>query len=166
MSKIFCWSAIATLLAIPIRLAGTNFPGLSTLAVCAATLIVILGKSEWLASTPSVRAAAWIGDFSYSLYLVHWPIAALFYNAWFGEITALMRGCYVLLSIALGYLLYRCVEKPLRKANFGLSWKSVGWALRFGATPLQWFWFHALRGQMARLASYRPLAPLVVLSLG
>src|SRR5204863_6279448 len=62
-----------------------------------------------------------VGDWSYSLYLVHWPAIAFLKNAWVGPSGALplsLRLAAVAFAFVLGYPLYRFVERPLHRANF------------------------------------------------
>ncbi|WP_129793644.1 acyltransferase family protein [Sphingosinicella sp. CPCC 101087] len=81
-----------------------------------ATSMVILGGDGWLPLNPATRAISTIGDWSYSLYLVHWPLFSFAYIGYLGEppttVTALLIG----LSLALAWLQYRFVETPFRYA--------------------------------------------------
>ena len=93
---------------------ATRFPGLSALLPClgAALLIHVDGSrvaTAVLASGPVVA----IGRISYSLYLVHWPLA-VWLEQWRGTPTAWESAALVLVSIALAGLLHRVVETPFR----------------------------------------------------
>jgi peptidoglycan/LPS O-acetylase OafA/YrhL len=81
----------------------------STLLGCALTaLVIFLGQNTKLISAPLV----FIGDLSYSLYLWHLPVIALFnllkLTSWVWQIFALI------LILALSLLSYYVVEKPIR----------------------------------------------------
>lgn len=96
----------------------TRFPGLAALVPCAGGALVIWG-SERFQTLPTRllarRPLTLIGDISYSLYLVHWPIA-VFVKGAFPNLSAtsfLIVGPP--LSIALAWLSYRYVEQPARR---------------------------------------------------
>jgi hypothetical protein len=116
---------IAALLFVHISPFGGSHPGLDALVACGATLIVIISKSAHLEHTLVARALAKVGDFSYSLYLVHWPIFAFLSSAWIGKIPAPVRFGATIASLLLGYMLYRCVEKPIRRMEFASQPKLV-----------------------------------------
>lgn len=116
--------ALLCLLALPFFAVTGNHPGLIAALVCFATLIVILRNSPLLNAALPTRALAHVGDFSYSLYLVHWPVIALMKNAWVGstpELPLNLRLLALLLSFVLAYLLYRVVEDPIRKSRLKFS---------------------------------------------
>ena len=120
--------ALVCLLLLPFTPFNGFHPGLNALLMSVATLVVILRKSSWLNDLWPTRTLAWIGDFSYSLYLVHWPIIAFMKNAWVGDSPELpinFRVAAFSLSFALAYLLYRFVEDPIRRSSVQLSWRSV-----------------------------------------
>ncbi len=71
------WPSVVALLAVPtFPIDPLHHPGIDALIVCVATLIVILRFHKGFSASLPVRGIAWVGDFSYSLYLVHWPILA------------------------------------------------------------------------------------------
>jgi len=116
--------ALLCLLVLPFLPTVGVHPGLNALLVCMATLIVILQKSPWLNAAWPTRTLAAVGDFSYSLYLVHWPIIAFMKNAWVGDGTDLsldLRLLALALSLGVAYLLYRTVEDPIRRSGFQFS---------------------------------------------
>lgn len=108
--------ALLCLLALPFLPAAGMCPGFNALLICVATLIVILKYSHRLNAAWPTQVLARIGDFSYSLYLVHWPIIAFMKNAWVGrspELPIDLRLLALVLSFGLAYLLYRLVEYPI-----------------------------------------------------
>ncbi|WP_431288291.1 acyltransferase family protein [Roseateles chitinivorans] len=111
--------AWALLLLVPIapQWFGTAHPGPAALVVGIATLVLLLREPARLprAAAPLIR----IGDWSYALYLVHWPLIAFLHNAWVGlkaDPHALMvwRLGAVLLAFPLAWMLHRAVERPAK----------------------------------------------------
>jgi peptidoglycan/LPS O-acetylase OafA/YrhL len=121
--RLLFWPAVVALFAIPSFPIDTlHHPGVDAMIVCTAALIVILGRNVLFgASAPArflVGTFAWIGNFSYSLYLVHWPIFAFANNTYLsGTLPMELRIAGVMLAIGLGYALYRFVEQPIRLAD-------------------------------------------------
>ena len=76
------WPALLMLLVIPAFPTGIVQPWGDAALVCAATLVVILGRHPSLVQSPALLPLARLGDFSYSLYLVHWPLFAFANNAY------------------------------------------------------------------------------------
>jgi peptidoglycan/LPS O-acetylase OafA/YrhL len=119
--KILCWPALAALLALSM-VSVTNYrPGPEVVLICLATLIVILSHHPLLSKGPLMHGLSKVGDMSYSLYLVHWPLFAFFNNVWVGasgadQPTTIWIGL-ILLSLLLAYLLNRYVEEPVRRAE-------------------------------------------------
>ena len=76
------WAGIAALLACGIVLdVSSMFPGwIAIWPLAAAAAVVVAGHSgrRWgVDALLSTRPAAFIGDISYALYLVHWPLLVL-----------------------------------------------------------------------------------------
>ncbi|KRE85783.1 hypothetical protein ASG75_09490 [Rhodanobacter sp. Soil772] len=111
--------ALAALFVVPIwPLPAPNFVNIAI--VCVATLVVILRRHDELQDRPIPNALAAVGDASYSLYLVHWPIFALLNNVYagdpsFGTPTPEVLAGAVALALLLGFALYRGVELPVRR---------------------------------------------------
>ncbi|MGN6313034.1 MAG: acyltransferase family protein [Rhodanobacteraceae bacterium] len=118
VERLFLPSLLA-LLVVPVRpLPAPNFANIAL--VCAATLVIILRKHDELQDRPIPNALAVVGDASYSLYLVHWPIFALLNNVYAGLPTLgspgpMMTGAATALALLLGFALYRAVELPVRR---------------------------------------------------
>ena len=114
--------ALVVVVAIPIwPLAAPNFVNIAL--VCVATMLVILRRHDALQDRPIPNALAGVGDASYSLYLVHWPIFAFINNIYagdpsFGSPGPVVLGGATLLALLLGYALYRYVELPVRRIEF------------------------------------------------
>jgi peptidoglycan/LPS O-acetylase OafA/YrhL len=115
------WPAVALLVLIPLFPFGGVHPGIDVLLVCSATIVIILSAVERYWKTAVVRSLAFVGDFSYSLYLVHWPILAILTNLWAGEVPLWARLAGVGIAFPLSYLQYRYVENPVRRAGFRIT---------------------------------------------
>lgn len=146
------WPAVALLILIPFADIGLH-PSWPAVVVCGATLAVIVAKRSapvWL---------AWLGDISYSLYLVHWPLFAFARNATIGELSLSVRLGLVVLSLVLSVLLYRYVERPIWKSEFRFTLRSV---VRVGGVSLLLVIVGA--SAAARIPINDPLRPTVGLS--
>lgn len=106
----------------------TPFPGVAALAPCVGSALVIYYASprhtavgRLLASRPAV----WIGLISYSLYLVHWPIA-VFWRYITLEAPGLLAATAIsVASVPLAYLSWRYVERPFRGRSQASSLRVV-----------------------------------------
>jgi peptidoglycan/LPS O-acetylase OafA/YrhL len=94
----------------------------ATLSVVAGTAIWIFGGShdKFLRRLISIRPLILIGDSSYSIYLLHWPI-------WVLLITSFNQGWKTIviafaLSLSLGWLQFRFVEEPIRSRK---KWPAI-----------------------------------------
>lgn len=136
------WPAVAVMLATPAlapmswlasasaggrTMAFFTHPGADALLACLATAVVILARHPAPARMRSARALARAGDFSYSLYLVHWPLFAFLHNAYMMTDEPLwLRVVLLGLSLVLGWLLWRFVEEPLRHRPIRPNLKGFG----------------------------------------
>ena len=97
-----------------------SFPGKWALVpVLGAVLIITAGFKAWVNRTIlSNKVAVWFGLISFPLYLWHWPILT-FARIVEGEVPSRnIRIAAVVLSIALAWLTYKLVERPLRFGNY------------------------------------------------
>ncbi|MFC7301196.1 acyltransferase family protein [Cognatiluteimonas weifangensis] len=114
--------ALAALVAIPVwPVPGPDFVNIAI--VCVATLLVIVRRHDALQDRPIPDALAKVGDASYSLYLVHWPVFALLNNVYagdpsFGEPGPEVLAAATVTALLLGFALYRYVERPVRQLEF------------------------------------------------
>lgn len=124
--------AIFCLVLLPFTPFNGMHPGANAVMVCVATVVVILRNSPRLNTALPTTVLAKVGDFSYSLYLVHWPIIAFIKNAWVGsslEVPLQLRITAFALSFIIAYLLYRLVEEPIRRSRIKSSRQFVGLAM-------------------------------------
>lgn len=100
---------------------SSRFPGWWAFVVTAAmVMIVSAGPQAWfnrvvLSSKPFV----WVGLISYPLYLWHWPLLSFLHIKFGMDSPTSMRLGAVALSIALAWLTYRWLEKPIRLGLIG-----------------------------------------------
>lgn len=96
-------------------------PGPQALLICLGTLAVILANHPLLQRGVIVETLHKVGDISYSLYLVHWPIFAFYNNIVLGNENTLtqylIRAALIILSFLLAWILHRHIEEPFRHGN-------------------------------------------------
>lgn len=99
---------------------ATEYPGYAVaLPVVGAALLIAAGPvARGPAVVLSVRPLTWIGDISYSLYLVHWPVLMLPVAAtgYMQPLPLWLRAVAATACIPLAWLLYRYVEQPGQRA--------------------------------------------------
>lgn len=110
-------AGVALLLASVVLISErTAFPGPWTLLPVAATMLLIRSGEEtgtvwarWLRSAPMAR----IGDWSYSIYLWHWPFIVFATALWPGRVFAAPAAA--MLSFGAAVASFRLVEDPVRR---------------------------------------------------
>ncbi len=97
-----------------------SFPGWwAIFPTVGAVLIISAGMQAWFNRTVlSNRVLVWFGLISFPLYLWHWPLLS-FARIMEGEIPSRkIRLAAVVISIALAWLTYKLIEKPIRFGNY------------------------------------------------
>jgi peptidoglycan/LPS O-acetylase OafA/YrhL len=117
LSKTALIPSIVALIAIQFVSTGFPHPGLDALIVCTATLIIILSSSTKLNEFVALKPLARLGDISYPLYLVHWPIIVFLNSSYIGPIPIVIKVGVVALSVVLAIVIHHWVETPLRSAG-------------------------------------------------
>lgn len=95
---------------------NTEFPSLWTLLPVLGTAMLLLSgmnQSGFLTKALSARPVVKIGDWSYSIYLWHWPLIVFAGFIWPNN--SLMIVLAAAFSVPLSAVTYRWVEKPLRQ---------------------------------------------------
>jgi len=119
------WSMIAAILGWLLLIAciacpfpENRWPSLITLLPIAGSVLVIAARqgadgSRWLGAYPIQR----LGDWSYSIYLWHWPLW-VFAIGWLSlrgySVGAGQKAAIAIASVALGYVSYHWIEQPVR----------------------------------------------------
>jgi len=109
-------------------------PGVTTIIAIVGAVLVLLAHAD---VRPQLMLPA-LGDYSFSLYLVHWPVVVYFMDRR-PELTLNNKALIIAISLLLSFALTRFIERPLRfQKRFILSlpqWGAViaaGSALSFG----------------------------------
>ncbi|WP_346843672.1 acyltransferase family protein [uncultured Rothia sp.] len=104
------------------------FPGFLALwPLCSAALVILAGQTNsavgvdrLLSSRPMLK----LGDISYALYLVHWPVFIFYSSSTHQEHPNFWMGsALILLSMAIAWCIHRFIEQPLRR--IGTTQKST-----------------------------------------
>jgi peptidoglycan/LPS O-acetylase OafA/YrhL len=126
MKHAIIFTSLALLVTLPMPRVGPEaMPWVNGLYECFILIIllpvvVLIGAGNQPASRFGEKACNFLGDLSYPLYLVHYPIHCIFFGwlsnrqpAWSVKIPVAI-GVYVT-SLVLGYVVMRFVDKPIRK---------------------------------------------------
>lgn len=107
---------------------NSEHPSIEALIVVTSTMIILMGSKEWLPENMIVSSIEKAGDWSYSIYLVHWPLFAFAHLSYVSDVPTTIKIVLLFISIALGYVQFRYVETPFRKGQLKESfnsWKTV-----------------------------------------
>ncbi|MGC2166405.1 MAG: acyltransferase family protein [Gallionella sp.] len=98
---------------------GRSFPGWWALfPATGAYLIISAGQHAWLnRRILSSRVMVWVGLISYPLYLWHWPLLAFARIIEADTPLIAHRFTAIIMAIALAWLTYKYIEKPIRYSN-------------------------------------------------
>jgi peptidoglycan/LPS O-acetylase OafA/YrhL len=84
-------------------------PGVKTIIPIVGTMIVLAARMD----VGPQFLLPWLGDFSFSLYLVHWPIVVYFLDRNL-TLSSLTKCEIILVALLLSYVLTTGIERPLR----------------------------------------------------
>lgn len=84
------------------------------LLVVIATALLVLGDDKWLPRAKISSGIEKIGDWSYSIYLIHWPLFAFAFVVFLDQVPVEVNTILVGVSIVGGYLQFRYIETPFR----------------------------------------------------
>ena len=94
------------------------FPGWFALPVVVASAFLMLNSDQktWFTELLSTRPFVYLGDISYSLYLLHWPFLVIAKQKFGDEDRVVLAA--VLLSILSSIVMYQFVENPFRRKSW------------------------------------------------
>ena len=121
---------ILTLIIVPIVANDRGHPGLAAALMCVATAVLLIPGST-INIGQLTRPLIVVGDRSYSLYLVHWPLFAFASNIFFDQVPGFVNFALVGVALLLTELQYRFVETPFRHGKWGFREVAL-----FGSAPL------------------------------
>jgi peptidoglycan/LPS O-acetylase OafA/YrhL len=110
----FFWPAVIALPVLVVFPFSASRPGLDTLFICIATLVIIIARDERGARGPTVGALAWLGDISYPLYLVHWPIFTFIKSIWIAGPPQYILLVGAMLAAPIAWGMVKFIEQPTR----------------------------------------------------
>lgn len=95
------------------------FPGWFALPVVVASAVLMLNSDQktWFTKLLSTRPFVYLGDISYSLYLLHWPCLVIAKQKFGDEDRVVVAA--VLLSILSSIAMYQFIENPFRRKSWG-----------------------------------------------
>ncbi len=117
----------AILLVAPFLASEDGHPGLVASLVCLATAMLLVPGAALNRFAGPLRPITVIGDRSYSLYLLHWPLIAFANNIFIAPVPLGVRLALLALAAVFTELQYRLVEGPFRK--LALTWRSLAMLL-------------------------------------
>jgi peptidoglycan/LPS O-acetylase OafA/YrhL len=123
---------VAVLLSTWFYSSTTLWPGTAVIVPVAATGLIIAGGSlrgpDNFGSLVKFAPIQWLGNISYSLYLVHWPVIAIATQYAIAPLPLHSELELVALSLVLSAALYYAIENPIRRSKFLASHRLVTFA--------------------------------------
>ncbi len=108
----------------------TQFPGWTALVPClGAALAIYAGEARITGALLRNPVSVAIGKWSYSIYLVHWPLFVFFAAFAYRTPTALEQVSLLGASIALGWAQYRFIEERFRHERAAGAWSRPAYGL-------------------------------------
>ncbi len=109
-------------------------PRWDAVIVVVATGLILLGRDGWLPKRP-LWPVKIVGDWSYSLYLIHWPLFSFAYITWGQHPPMAVMVGLALLATGLAWLQYRFVEQRFRGDWSGFRF-SPAWGIGAAAAVI------------------------------
>lgn len=144
-----CSAAFIVILLLPlVKLHGAalgplaGHPGLAALIVSLATgTVLTLGMPAWAQDNPVANTLERIGEYSYSIYLAHFPVIVLFlYQPFAGTLLRapdVATASFLLATIfACSALLFMFVEQPFRHRAWAIRFSAAAAAVTVATMPL------------------------------
>jgi peptidoglycan/LPS O-acetylase OafA/YrhL len=111
-----------------------SFPGWwAVFPTVGAVLIISAGMGAWLnRAVLANRVLVWFGLISFPLYLWHWPLLSFARIMEGGKPSQGIRSAAVVIAIALAWLTYKLIEKPIRFGNHSKAKTIILFVLMLG----------------------------------
>ncbi|WP_439106127.1 acyltransferase family protein [Congregibacter sp.] len=119
------WISLIALFALLAISVDGDHPRGDALVAVLLTCVLIAGQDNWLPQFPLVEWVKKVGDWSYSLYLIHWPLLAFAHIAYLGNVPSSVRYGLVFSSLILSFAQYRYVETPFRVSQRSRNYRSL-----------------------------------------
>jgi peptidoglycan/LPS O-acetylase OafA/YrhL len=113
---------------------NNEHPSIESLIIVLSTMVILIGKQDWLPNNFMTHWIEKVGDWSYSIYLVHWPLFAFAYLSYVGDVPSVVKIGLIVSSIVFGYIQFRYVETPFRSGMFAKLFSS--WKVTIAATVI------------------------------
>lgn len=108
----------------------TRFPGVSALLPClGSALALYAGQARFAGMVLRNPASVAIGKWSYSIYLVHWPLYVFFLAYAYRTPLPFEQAGLVVMSICLGWAQYRFIEERFRHERASGAWSRPAYSL-------------------------------------
>ena len=96
----------------------TLFPSYNAMVpAVGAALAILAGSAHYLGTVLRNPASVYIGQISYSVYLVHWPLIVFLEYLLFRKLTLVESVVVGIASLVIGALMYRYIELPFHKGR-------------------------------------------------
>ena len=139
-------AALSVLLLTLVFPPTTMHPGPAAVLVVLATAVLMIGTLNF-GRSPLARGMYFIGDISYSLYLLHWPVFAVANHVYADAVPVPVKGILMAFVVGLSYLSFRLVEQPFRVASSASRRTVFFWAAGVGTlVMLAALTLHVVRG--------------------
>ncbi|MBR1213958.1 acyltransferase family protein [Bradyrhizobium sp. JYMT SZCCT0180] len=109
------WACVAVLLVVPVITDERGHPGVAAAVVCLATAVLLVPGANLGRAESALWPLTAVGDRSYSLYLVHWPLFAFASNVFLTAVPAQVNIALLGIAAILTELQYRFVENRFRR---------------------------------------------------
>lgn len=117
--KGFCFSLLGLLLILLSALILSEkslFPGYASIPACLGTAFILTSKDNEITNMFSSKLLVYIGMLSYSIYLWHWPIMALFRYYFVTSVFSMLQIiCIIFITFICSYLSYKFIENSFGK---------------------------------------------------
>jgi peptidoglycan/LPS O-acetylase OafA/YrhL len=107
-----CWLALGAIIGVSLFGLDSVHPRGDAMIVVGATCLILFAREDWLPRNRLVVPIVKVGDWSYSLYLVHWPILSFVHLASGRQPTGFVLAGALALSLIVAWLQFRFVELP------------------------------------------------------